>query len=86
MRTVKMMAVLLPLMAGGCVHSAMDLAALPARSVDKAVDWSTTSRQEAYRNRRMAEERAYNRHVQHEADKHGWVYFAPVPSGRMERP
>lgn len=89
MRNMKMMAVLLPLMAGGCVRSAMDLAALPARSVDKVVDWSTTSREEAYRNGRRDEERAFERRARwdaHDVPDHRRVYFEPRPSEWTEHP
>lgn len=62
MRQYGMMVVLLPLLAGGCVRSAAHLAALPVRSTEQVIDWTTTSREEAYRNERRAEDRDYYRH------------------------
>lgn len=42
----------LPLLAGGCVvKTAANVAALPVKAGAKAVDWTTTSQDEADRNR-----------------------------------
>ena len=44
-------AALLPLLAGGCIaKTAWDVATLPVKAGSQAVDWSTTSQDEADRN------------------------------------
>ncbi|WP_448665205.1 hypothetical protein ACG3SL_00750 [Sphingomonas sp. CJ20] len=52
---------LLPLLAGGCiVKAAADVVTLPVRAGAKAVDWTTTSQDEADRNygRKMRKQEA----------------------------
>lgn len=45
----------LPLLAGGCVvKTAVNVATLPVKAGAKAVDWTTTSQDEADRNRGRA--------------------------------
>ena len=56
------LALLLPLLAGGCLaRAAVDVVTLPVKATGKVIDWSTTSQSEADRNRgremRKAEER-----------------------------
>jgi hypothetical protein len=46
---------LLPVLAGGCVaRTAFNMATLPVKATAKAVDWTTTSQDEADRNRGRA--------------------------------
>lgn len=52
MRKYRMIAIVLPLAAGGCVTgAAMRVATMPVRGAAKVVDWTTTSPDEADRNR-----------------------------------
>ncbi|MDH7975632.1 hypothetical protein QH494_25895 [Sphingomonas sp. AR_OL41] len=70
MRRAALIAALLPLLAGGCAaRTALDIVTFPVKATAKAVDWSTTSQDEADRNRgraaRKQEERdAKERHRQ----------------------
>ena len=50
MRNMIALAVLLPLLAGGCVHTVTSVATAPFKVAGKAVDWTTTSQSEADRN------------------------------------
>lgn len=55
MRRTALIAALLPLVAGGCVaRTAFDVVTLPVKATAKAVDWTTTSQDEADRNRGRA--------------------------------
>jgi hypothetical protein len=62
MRKPIIAAALLPLFAGGCVHTITTVATAPVKVAGKAVDWTTTSPSEADRNyerkQRKAAERA----------------------------
>lgn len=54
-------AALLPLLAGGCIaKTAWDVATLPVKAGSQAVDWTTTSQEEADRNygKKMREKEA----------------------------
>ena len=69
-KSLLMLAMALPLIAGGCItRTATDLAALPFKATGKVVDWSTTSPSEQDRNyaRRVAYEREQDRRM---ADRH----------------
>jgi len=50
MRTPILPALLLPLIAGGCVSTATSIVKAPFQVAGKAVDWTTTSQEEADRN------------------------------------
>ena len=66
-------AAVLPLLAGGCVaRTAFDVVTLPVKATAKAVDWTTTSRDEADRNRGRADRKRDERAAkeQRKADKH----------------
>lgn len=55
MRRTALIAALLPLVAVGCVaRTAFDVVTLPVKATAKAVDWTTTSQDEADRNRGRA--------------------------------
>lgn len=55
MRRVTLIVALLPVLAGGCVaRTAFNVATLPVKATAKAVDWTTTSQDEADRNRGRA--------------------------------
>jgi hypothetical protein len=60
MRTMIAFAALLPLFAGGCVHTVTSVATAPFKVAGKAVDWTTTSQSEADRNygRKMRKQEA----------------------------
>lgn len=52
MRSLLPLIALLPLATGGCIaKTVVDVATLPVKAGAKAVDWSTTSQEEADRNR-----------------------------------
>jgi hypothetical protein len=82
-RRAVLIAALFPLLAGGCVaRTAFDVVTFPVKATAKAVDWTTTSQEEADRNRgraaRKQEERdakerrkAEKRCRQHPADCSG---------------
>ena len=50
MRKLLLSAVLLPLLAGGCVRTVTGVATAPFRAAGQVVDWTTTSQDEADRN------------------------------------
>ena len=57
-----LLAVLCVLPLGGCLaHAAYDVATLPVRATSQVVDWSTTSRSEADRNRGRKERKQEER-------------------------
>lgn len=55
MRHAALIAAFLPLLAGACVaRTAVNVVTLPVKATAKAVDWTTTSQEEADRNRGRA--------------------------------
>ncbi len=50
MRRMILLAAMLPLLAGGCVSTAASVVKAPFKVAGKAVDWTTTSQDEADRN------------------------------------
>lgn len=50
MRIVHAIALALPLLAGGCLSTAASVVKAPFQVAGKAVDWTTTSQEEADRN------------------------------------
>lgn len=66
---------LLPLLAGGCVRTAWDVATAPVRAGSQVVDWTTTSQDEADRNagrklrKQQAEEERQRRKEEKQARK-----------------
>jgi len=60
MRKLVVCAVLVPLLAGGCVSTVAHVVTAPVRVTSKAVDWTTTSQSEADRNygRKMRKQEA----------------------------
>jgi hypothetical protein len=65
-----LIALCLPALLGGCVaRTAYHVATLPVRAGSQVVDWSTTSRDEADRNRgrRMRKEEARERKAERKA-------------------
>jgi hypothetical protein len=62
----------LPLLSGGCVaKTAWDVATLPVKAGSKAVDWTTTSQEEADRNygKKMREKEAKEGKARREHEK-----------------
>jgi hypothetical protein len=70
MRKLAIAAMALPLLGGGCVaKTVVDVATFPVKAGAKAVDWTTTSQDEADRNagrkaRKQEEREAKERHKQ----------------------
>ncbi len=60
MRTAVLPALALPLLAGGCLSTAASVVKAPFQVAGKAVDWTTTSQEEADRNygRKMRKQEA----------------------------
>jgi len=50
MRRLTLLLLLMPLAAGGCVSTATSIVKAPFQVAGKAVDWTTTSQEEADRN------------------------------------
>lgn len=50
MRKMVIVAALLPILSGGCVRTVASVATAPFKVAGKAVDWTTTSQDEADRN------------------------------------
>ena len=71
MRRFMIMAIAaLPLLAGGCLaKTAVDVVTLPVKATGKAIDWTTTSQDEADRNygRKMRKEEAKEGRARKEA-------------------
>jgi hypothetical protein len=61
MRKPIIAAALLPLFAGGCVHTITTVATAPVKVASKAVDWTTTSPSEADRNYERKQRKAAER-------------------------
>lgn len=61
----------LPLLSGGCVRTAWNVATMPVKAAGKAVDWTTTSQEEADRNygKKKRKEEAREGAAQRKADK-----------------
>ncbi len=84
MRRVACLAVLLSLLAGGCVaKTAVNVVTLPVRATSKVVDWTTTSQSEADRNRGRAERKRDERDAKErrKAEKHCRQHPEDCPRG-----
>lgn len=84
MRRMMLIATMLPLLAGGCVaKTAFNVVTFPVKATAKAVDWTTTSQEEADRNRgrdeRKRDERAAKE--QRAAEKHCRKHPEDCPAG-----
>ncbi|HEX8486714.1 hypothetical protein [Sphingomonas sp.] len=68
---MKIMFILLPLLAGGCISTAASIVKAPFQVAGKAVDWSTTSQEESDRNygRKMRKAEAREGKERREYDK-----------------
>ncbi len=88
MRHAALIAAFLPLLAGACVaRTAVNVVTLPVKATAKAVDWTTTSQDEADRNRGRAARKQDERDAKErrKAEKRCRQHPDQCP-GRYDRP
>ena len=71
MRKLLIPLLLVPLLSGGCVKTVVGVATMPVKAAGKAVDWTTTSQEEADRNygRKMRKQEAKEGRERKKADE-----------------
>lgn len=85
MRRIALVALLAPLLVGGCVaKTAYHVVTFPVKAGAKAVDWTTTSQSEADRNRGRADRKREERAAKErrKAEKHCRQHPEDCPDGQ----